>query len=255
MNKPNADPVWARLEEIEHAETIDSLRDTFITTISAFGFDAAYFLAPVVADPRVGRELTNFGFSAEWEQRYRSSDYLDDPLPGLALANGSTLQWPQQIECEHVSKGGKAFLDRLSKNGKVGGIAIPCYGPFARCGFVALRMPHPSGMQDLANIVKAEVVTRTAFRRYVFIERPFKEDYPGLSAREAQVLHWIAAGKSSTSIGHIIGLSPASVNEYVRRIFAKLDVNDRTSASVQALALGLIIAGDYPGRQAPSPDV
>lgn len=259
MGQNGDDPIWSMLDRIERTETIDQLGERYISAASAFGFDAAYFLAPVAADPRIGRNLTNFGFSVDWEAHYRKKDYLNDPLPGLALANGATLRWPEQVEEEHLSKSACEYLHRLSEGGAVSGIAVPCYGPFARYGFVALRLPHQGAAQNKAaartNIQKAVIVTRSAFRRYVFIERPFKQEFPGLSSREAQVLHWIAAGKSSNSIGQITGLSPASVNEYVRRIFAKLGVNNRTTASVQALALGLIIAGDYPGKNQPSPEM
>jgi DNA-binding NarL/FixJ family response regulator len=56
-----------------------------------------------------------------------------------------------------------------------------------------------------------------------------------LSDREAQVLAWIARGKSNRDIATIIGLSPRTVTKHVEQIFAKLDVENRTSAAVLAL--------------------
>lgn len=56
-----------------------------------------------------------------------------------------------------------------------------------------------------------------------------------LSEREAQVLAWIARGKSNRDIATIIGLSPRTVTKHVEQIFAKLDVENRTSAAVLAL--------------------
>ena len=62
---------------------------------------------------------------------------------------------------------------------------------------------------------------------------------PLLSARENEVIHWVARGKSNSVIGDILGCSAHTVDTHLRRIFAKLDVSDRISAAVRAVALGL----------------
>ena len=66
-----------------------------------------------------------------------------------------------------------------------------------------------------------------------------RETY-GLTAREADVLIWIAAGKSNRDIGEILDISARTVNKHLEQIFAKLGVENRASAAamaVQALAL------------------
>jgi DNA-binding NarL/FixJ family response regulator len=60
-----------------------------------------------------------------------------------------------------------------------------------------------------------------------------------LTAREAEVLLWIMRGKSNRDIGDILGLSPRTVNKHLEQIFAKLGVENRTSAAALAVrALG-----------------
>ena len=56
-----------------------------------------------------------------------------------------------------------------------------------------------------------------------------------LTAREADVLVWVARGKSNRDIGEILGLSPRTVNKHLEQIYAKLGVENRTSAAGQAL--------------------
>lgn len=56
----------------------------------------------------------------------------------------------------------------------------------------------------------------------------------GLTAREAEVLLWIAKGKSNRDIGEILGLSPRTVNKHLEQIYAKLGVENRASAAVRA---------------------
>jgi len=55
-----------------------------------------------------------------------------------------------------------------------------------------------------------------------------------LTSREAEVLIWIACGKSNRDIGEILGISPRTVNKHLEQIFTKLGVENRASAAAQA---------------------
>ena len=58
-----------------------------------------------------------------------------------------------------------------------------------------------------------------------------------LTQREAEVLMWIARGKSNRDIGEILGISPRTVNKHLEQIFMKLGVENRASAAAQATKL------------------
>ena len=51
-----------------------------------------------------------------------------------------------------------------------------------------------------------------------------------LSAREAEILRWIALGKTNPEIGSILNISSFTVKNHVQRILKKLDVSNRTQA-------------------------
>lgn len=55
-----------------------------------------------------------------------------------------------------------------------------------------------------------------------------------LTARESQVLLWIAQGKTNREIGQILDLSPRTVNKHLEQVFRKLGVENRTSAAAMA---------------------
>lgn len=55
-----------------------------------------------------------------------------------------------------------------------------------------------------------------------------------LTARESEVLLWIAKGKSNRDIGDILGLSARTVNKHLEQIYVKLGVENRASAAVKA---------------------
>ncbi|PYE26573.1 LuxR family two component transcriptional regulator [Rhizobium sp. PP-CC-3A-592] len=55
-----------------------------------------------------------------------------------------------------------------------------------------------------------------------------------LTMREAEVLVWIAKGKSNRDIAEILGLSARTVNKHLEQIYVKLGVENRASAAVKA---------------------
>jgi LuxR family transcriptional regulator, activator of conjugal transfer of Ti plasmids len=61
-----------------------------------------------------------------------------------------------------------------------------------------------------------------------------------LSDREKECLSWTALGKSSWSIGQILGISESTVNFHIKNVMKKLKTNSRTAAAVKAMSLGLI---------------
>lgn len=63
----------------------------------------------------------------------------------------------------------------------------------------------------------------------------------GVTQREAEVLLWVARGKTNREIGQILELSPRTVNKHLEQIFKKIGVENRTSAAT--LAVGVLQKG------------
>jgi DNA-binding NarL/FixJ family response regulator len=63
---------------------------------------------------------------------------------------------------------------------------------------------------------------------------------PALSAREAQVLRLVAKGMTNADIGRELFISEATVKTHLLRVFAKLDVADRTAAVTTAMTHDLL---------------
>lgn len=56
-----------------------------------------------------------------------------------------------------------------------------------------------------------------------------------VTEREAEVLLWIAKGKTNREIGQILGTSPRTINKHLEQIYKKLGVENRTGAAIKAL--------------------
>ena len=56
-----------------------------------------------------------------------------------------------------------------------------------------------------------------------------------LTSREAEVLWWVAQGKSNKELALILGISPRTVNKHLETVFEKMMVENRTAAARMAL--------------------
>lgn len=237
---------WDLLERLGRAGDVHALRAATLAALEAVGFQAAYFLAPVVTDPAVGRVLSNLGFDPRWEELYRERLHKVDPLPLIAMTRQSAFNWRTDIDLDALTPGERDYLAGLAQFDMAEGYAVPCFGPFARNGFVGVGRAATRRAYSARNRQRVEVCARLSFQRYVFLAQPYADMTPALSRREMEVLRWIGEGKSNAVIAEILAISRSSVDSYVQRLFAKLGVSDRISASVRGLALGLIVSGDYP---------
>ncbi len=52
----------------------------------------------------------------------------------------------------------------------------------------------------------------------------------GLSDREHEIVYWVRLGKTNIEISMILGISPNTVKNHLKRIFSKLDVSSRAQA-------------------------
>jgi DNA-binding NarL/FixJ family response regulator len=57
----------------------------------------------------------------------------------------------------------------------------------------------------------------------------------GVTAREAEVLLWVAQGKSNADVAALLGMSEKTVKQHLGNIFEKLGCENRTSASLLAI--------------------
>lgn len=66
---------------------------------------------------------------------------------------------------------------------------------------------------------------------------PAPLEIKGLTAREAEVLFWVAQGKANADVGSILNLSALTVKKHLAHIFEKLGVESRHAATVWALEI------------------
>ncbi len=74
----------------------------------------------------------------------------------------------------------------------------------------------------------------------------------GLTPREAEVLAWIAQGKTNRETALILDTSPRTVQKHLERVFMKLGVESRTGAILKAWQVSRFEDMGARGRPSPS---
>jgi ATP/maltotriose-dependent transcriptional regulator MalT len=95
-------------------------------------------------------------------------------------------------------------------------------------------------LEELAATVAAQAGMSLDEREPAAPTKPFERAELDLTRRELEVLAPLARGCSNREISEEFVLSPRTVETHVQRIFTKLDVHNRTAATLRAQELGLV---------------
>ncbi len=102
----------------------------------------------------------------------------------------------------------------------------------------------PAGRQELFAAISARLERADAHAAQAQVQaRGFHPDFSssaplesmGLTAREAEVLLWVAQGKSNADISIILGMAEATVKRHLTNLFEKLGIESRNAATLRAL--------------------
>jgi len=238
----DSDAMIDALGAIRDAEGFVQLREAVVRALALHGIEVAYFVAPLTSDARIEPVLFTMGLPEVAERHYRERLRHADPLPLRSTRFSNAFYWPDDIEPEKLSGHERRYTKIATRFGLERGIGVACYGPQGRTGFLGAGWPGHKRPSD-ETMLAIHQIGQTAFQRYCQLFSQANE-IPQLSKRELEVLGWMCSGKSNPAMAQIIGVSRSSIDAYIRRIFAKLEVSDRTAACVRAQSLGLVASDE-----------
>jgi DNA-binding CsgD family transcriptional regulator len=94
---------------------------------------------------------------------------------------------------------------------------------------------------EVVSVYVAPIRTNPGEHSAVFLTEPDPSADPwrsaGLTARESEILGWVAAGKTNPQIAELLGISPLTVKKHAERVFEKLGVTNRAAATARAMEL------------------
>lgn len=228
--------------QIERVRSLSGLWSLMVRYFQGHGFGA---VAYVLFDRgRVGETvaLLEHGFPAEVVHAYSEMGYgHHDPTLRVVMATGrpdTPFRVADRFNLSPDEKRYRVLMEGLSAGNA---LSLPLYGPHGRDAYGILG--HPSDPDFFHKVRRTELhmaAQAAHLKTFSLLSRRLKVDSHGLSPREVEILRWVAQGKSNSVIADILEISPGTVDTYLRRVFEKLKVTDRTSAAVKGVSLGLI---------------
>ena len=197
--------IAAHLQSARHASQARNALD-------AFGH------ASIALRPADGRVLWQTPLARDLMKRHFGAGAAAAPIDGAAHAVAAPLHAPASL-CDWV----RERVARTDAPAPEGADTWTCVTGTTRlhCSL------HPASAEEEWLLVLTESNNGAAIEA---LSLQFR-----LTAREAEVLYWVAHGKTNRDIGDILGTRPKTITKHLEHVFEKLGVETRTAAAARVL--------------------
>lgn len=207
------------------------------------GFEAMAYILFDRANHSQTVAMLEYGFPPEMLTTYAAlGQGRHDAMLRVAMATGRPTRRADVARTQRLSREETWHRNVMQGLGVREVLALPLYGPHGRDAMAVLANPQDPALLEPTEMTELHMMAHAAHLRAVTLRPTQPVEGHGLSDREMEILRWVAQGKSNAVIAEILELSPGTVDTYMRRVFDKLDVADRTSAAVKGVSMGLIRA-------------
>jgi LuxR family quorum sensing-dependent transcriptional regulator len=227
------------IERLEQLPSIGAVMDATAETLAGYGFE--YFMFGGVA--RSSADMPGIVLAhrtpGELLKLYVERRYADvDPVMRRLLRTSEPFRWldvPHDQEREPKA----AELAKLVRDfGLAQAFLVPIPSPAGTYGNVWMAGPKPNLTPRTWPAL--HLMGLYAFDRVHRLVGPLPDHRSTLTAREREVLTWLATGKSSWEIGEILGIAKRTVDEHCQTLERKLSAGNRPHAVAIALRNRLI---------------
>lgn len=233
------------IERTQACISVDDLFRQFDIFVGQYGVDVSsyHIVSENLRAIPVEAGLVRQTFPKDWVKQYIEQHYAQiDPVIDQARREARPFHWFDVDKRLNLSPQQKHFLEDLKEAGLTDGLAVPVFGPKGTMAYFGLGVVN--GTLNLADAEEMELqfACLQTHNRYldlanVLDETPTKK----LSPREKEALELMATGLSNNFIAERMSVSENTVDTMIRRIFAKLGVNNRISAVLRGIGSGLIL--------------
>jgi LuxR family quorum sensing-dependent transcriptional regulator len=221
------------VRHLERAEREELLRCSFQRFVESIGFSS--FTCAKVATSReldASRILTTTrppGFLETYLARGYSRH---DPMLREVVRSQRPVQWSEVARRRSLTPAERDVLRHAASFGLEDGFAVPVRDSGGYIGLINIAGP-PIDLDEETRALLI-LVAPYVYQRLCGLKEAARR-FQGLTPREAEVLSWIAEGKSDWQIGKILGISRKTVNYHIENVKRKFGVASRIQALMAAL--------------------
>ncbi len=235
-------PIDDILTEIAETRSQARLWATLVRLGQRLGFAAIGYL--LFDKGRTGQAIAmvQHGYEPRVVELYAEmGNGIHDPTLRIAFATGRAWRFSEVLSRFTLTSGEQRHRETVIQFPDAkDGIGFPLFGPNGRDAYAVLGRPHDEEILDRIDRTALHMAAQAAHLHALRLDPASGVEGILLSEREIEILGWVAQGKSNGVIADILGISTATVDTYLRRIFEKLQVTDRTAAAVKGVSTGLV---------------
>lgn len=230
------------LKEMRFVDSEHTMFEKIAQHAAELGFEFCSFgiRTPLPVTNPVTVVLTTY--PKTFQQIYEQSDYVSiDPVVQHALwGNMEMIAWTDETRFSR----NKEVLRITRDAGVYSGVSQPIRGSLGVAALLDLSgykraLPASEIEEKKSGIIW---LANFAFQNLspVLIENYMPAAEIKLTERELSILRWLAEGKTTEDIADILSIAKRTVDFHINNAVAKLEVPNRTAATVQAALLGLL---------------
>jgi len=225
------------------ARSSEALFDLLTDTMQGFGYDRLIF--SIARDADLPDNLNRIGlfhhYPEDWQTYYAEKGFdRIDPILKAAATHDLPFFWTDIERASRISEQQNKFMRLGEEAGLNHGVGIPLHGPKSQIAGIALATSHKAN--DCCR--NLDLLFAYCNQFYVAYKRlnakATGRDNIILTLKEIEILTRVAEGATDDDIADRLMISRNTVNTHMRHIFEKLEVNNRVTASIKGIMLGLI---------------
>lgn len=236
----NAD-IMSTIDLIEQQTSSDAILQAIRNVVMPYGVE--HFIISGLPDPRTRLQSAVLlsHIPSEWFERYISENYVvDDPVARRCFATSEPFAWSEAPYDEQHEPRSHRIMQEARSFGLAEGFCVPMHLEGGALGGVSfsgqsLRLD-PRARREL-HMLAFYAYSRL---RAIQLDRP-RPGPKAITAREAEVLTWVASGKTAAEIAEITGLSQRTVNQHCENAQKRMGTNNRLHTVVEAIRHKLIM--------------
>lgn len=236
----NAD-LMLTIETVQRQPRSDAILDIMYDAIDQYGFQK--FIISGLPDR--GMDVRPFvllsGWAPEWYERYTGLGYVHlDPVARHCFATTLPFDWSDAPYDRESDLPARRVMDEARDFGMDQGLCVPVHMEGGMQGVVSL-VGGTAHLDDKSRL-ELHMLALYVHGRLRFLNSTEQSAAPrrAITRREAEVLKWVASGKTAAEIADITGLSARTVNQHCENAQKRMGTNNRLHTVVEAIRHKLI---------------
>jgi LuxR family quorum sensing-dependent transcriptional regulator len=231
--------VLAFVDGLDRVSSPERVMDAMQRVLCGFGFEFFCFSDFVRPNQKFEEVMWACRVPPEWLKLYLEKDYArDDPSIRMCKRTVNPFEWREAVYDPEREPRAAEVVQRTHDFGLSNAFLIPIPSPSGCLGNVWIGGYHAELNEQTKTAI--HLMALYAFDRIRDLTAPSEREKPGLTAREREVLTWVASGKSAWEIGEILRISKRTVDEHAQTAYRKLGAGNRAHAVAIALRDGMI---------------